>query len=66
MTSRDFSILVYATIVAAAFTLELLSRRAGSRVPSLSTVFRSVMRTRTGRVGLMAGWAWLGLHFFAR
>jgi hypothetical protein len=66
MTSRDFTMLVYAAIVAVAFVLELLSRRKRSRIPSLSRVFRTVMRTRPGRVGLVAGWAWLGLHFFAR
>ncbi|HXJ63786.1 MAG TPA: DUF6186 family protein [Actinomycetota bacterium] len=66
MMSRDFAILVYSAIVAVAFVLELLSRRTRSRIPSLSTLFRTVMRTRPGRVGLIAGWAWLGLHFFAR
>ncbi len=66
MSSRDFTIFVYSAIGASAFLLELLSRRKRSRIPSLSTLFRNVMRTRSGRVGLMAGWAWLGLHFFAR
>ena len=27
---------------------------------------RRIMRTRTGRVGMLAAWAWLGLHFFAK
>ena len=66
MSSRDFAIFVYAAIALAAFLLELLSRRKRSRIPSLSMLFRNVMRTRPGRVGMMAGWAWLGLHFFAR
>jgi hypothetical protein len=66
MTSHDFTVIVYGGIVAVAFLLELLSRRQRSRIPSLSTVFRTIMRTRSGRVGIMAGWAWLGLHFFAR
>ena len=66
MRSHDFAVFVYAAIVAVAFLVELLSRRAGSRIPSLSTLFRNIMRTRPGRVGIMAGWAWLGLHFFAR
>ena len=66
MSSRDFAIFVYAAIAVSAFVVELLSRRKRSRIPSLSTLFRSVMRTRPGRVGMMAGWAWLGLHFFAR
>lgn len=66
MRSHDFALLVYATLVAVAFLVELLARRERSRIPSLSTLFRNVMRTRTGRVGIMAGWAWVGLHFFAR
>jgi len=24
------------------------------------------MRSRTGRVGVLVAWAWIGLHFFAR
>ena len=66
MRSHDFAVLVYAVLVGVGFLVELLSRREGSRIPSLSTLFRNVMRTRTGRVGIMAGWAWVGLHFFAR
>ena len=66
MRSHDFAVLVYASIAAFAFVLELLSRRESSRVPSLSTLFRNIMKTRPGRVGMIAGWAWLGLHFFAR
>ena len=66
MSSHDFAVLVYAAIVAVAFLIELLSRREASRIPSLSTLFRNVMRTRPGRVGMVAGWAWVGLHFFAR
>jgi hypothetical protein len=66
MTSHDFTVIVYAGIVAVAFVLELLSRREGSRVPSLGALFRGIMRSRPGRAGIMAGWAWLGLHFLAR
>ena len=66
MRSHDYAVLVYASILVMAFLLELLSRREASHIPSLSTLFRTVMRTRPGRVGMVAGWAWLGLHFFAR
>jgi uncharacterized protein DUF6186 len=24
------------------------------------------MRSRTGRVGVLVAWAWIGLHFFAK
>jgi hypothetical protein len=66
MTSRDVTIAVYALIASIGVGLQLRSRSAGSRIPSLGDVFRRVMRTRSGRVGVVAGWAWLGLHFFAR
>lgn len=46
--------------------LQLSSLRPGSPVPSLGAVLRRVMRTRSGRVGVMVGWAWLGVHFLAR
>ena len=66
MSARAFTVLVYAAIVSVAFGLELLSRRRRSRIPSLGGFLRGIMRTRSGRVGLVAGWAWLGLHFWAR
>jgi len=33
---------------------------------TLGVVVEDVMRTRSGRIGLIAGWARLGIHFFAR
>ncbi|HEX6675282.1 MAG TPA: DUF6186 family protein [Actinomycetes bacterium] len=56
----------YLLIAAAAAGLQLLSRREGSRIPPLGAVLGRVMRTRSGRVGVLAAWAWLGIHFFAR
>jgi len=66
MSSHDFSIAVYVSFALAAVVLEFLSSRPGSRIPSLGAALRRAMRTRSGRVGVIAGWAWLGLHFFAR
>jgi len=66
MTSREVTVAGYALLAGAGLALQLRSRRSGSRVPSLGAVFRRVMRTRPGRLGVVAGWAWLGLHFFAR
>jgi len=66
MSSHSWTVVVYGAIAAAGVGLQLASRRAGSSIPSLGSVFRRVMRTRSGRVGVVAGWAWLGLHFFAR
>jgi hypothetical protein len=66
MTSHDLTVAVYVVIALAGVGLQLSSFRAASRIPSLGVVFARAMRTRSGRVGIMAGWAWLGLHFFAR
>ena len=66
MSSHSWTVVVYGAIVVAGVGFEVASRRVGSSIPSLGDVFRRVMRTRSGRVGVVAGWAWLGLHFFAR
>ncbi len=66
MSSRDLTIAGYLLIAAAAAGLQLLSKRQGSRVPPLGAVLGRVMRTRSGRVGVLAAWAWFGIHFFAR
>ncbi len=66
MNARDLTLAVYGAIVAAGAGLEVRARRPASRIPTLGAVVEDVMRTRSGRVGLIAGWAWLGMHFFAR
>ncbi len=66
MSSHDVTVAGYVLIAVAAAGLELLSSRRGSRIPPLGAVLGRVMRTRSGRVGVLAGWAWLGLHFFSR
>jgi hypothetical protein len=66
MNSHDLTVAVYLLFALAVVTLQGLSFRRGSRIPSLGTLFSRVMQTRSGRVGIMAGWVWLGLHFFAR
>ncbi len=66
MNSHDVAVSVYLLFAIAALVLQALSLRQDSKIPSLGTVFSRVMRTRSGRVGVMAGWVWLGLHFFAR
>jgi hypothetical protein len=66
MNSHDLTVLGYGLFALTMLILQGLSLRRRSRIPSLGTVFSRVMRTRSGRVGVMAGWAWLGLHFFAR
>lgn len=66
MSSRTLTVAGYVLIVLAGVGLQLLSLRAGSRVPSLGAVLRQAMRSRPGRIGIVAAWAWIGIHFFAR
>lgn len=66
MNARDLTLTVYGAIVAAGAGLEVRARQPASKIPTLGAVVEDVMRTRSGRVGLIAGWAWLGMHFFAR
>ena len=65
MTSHDFTIAVYLLIASVGVGLQIRSYSERSRIPSLAAVFSRVMRTRARRVGVMAGWLWLVLHFFA-
>jgi len=66
MSSRDVTVAGYAVCLAALLGLQVLSARAGSRIPSFGALLSWIMRTRSGRVGVAAGWMWLGLHYFAR
>jgi uncharacterized protein DUF6186 len=66
MNSHDVTVAIYVLFVLAGLGLELRGRSQGSRIPTLGTMFSRVMRTRSGRAGVVAGWVWLGLHFFAR
>lgn len=66
MNSHDVTVTGYLVVLAAMVTLQLLSRRPGSRIPALGAVITWAMSSRTLRVAILIGWAWLGLHFFAR
>jgi len=63
--SHAVAVAVYAVLGTTGVVLEVLSRSSES-IPSLHDVLGWVMRTRVGRVGVLTGWMWLGLHFFAR
>jgi Family of unknown function (DUF6186) len=66
MNSHDVTITGYLVILLAAAGLQLAATRTRAPVPPLGTVLSRIMRTRTGRVGVLVAWAWLGLHFFAK
>jgi hypothetical protein len=66
MSSRDATIIGYLTVLAAGITLQAVAVRRPDRLPSLGRMLSHVMQSRTGRVGVVVAWAWIGLHFFAR
>ena len=66
MSGRDVTIVGYLSVLAAGITLQVIAVRLPARLPSLGRVLTHLMQTRTGRVGILVAWAWLGLHFFAR
>jgi hypothetical protein len=63
MSTHTITIIGYCVIVLAGLTLELVARRGVKAIPTLDDVVRWTLRTRSGRIGLFAAWAWMGLHF---
>jgi hypothetical protein len=66
MNSHDVTVTGFLVLLAALAGIEIVSRTRRTQVPTFSQVMTRIMRTRTGRVGLLVAWAWLGLHFFAK
>ena len=65
MTPHDVTIAGYLLIVAAAVALQVAGAGHVRGFAPIGTVLARIMRTRSGRVGVLAVWAWLGMHFFA-
>ncbi|MBU1226919.1 MAG: hypothetical protein KJ698_06895 [Actinobacteria bacterium] len=66
MSNRQITILIWAGLAVAMLLLEALSRRRRSRIPSFGALVTRGMRTASGRVAVLAGWLWIGLHYFSR
>ena len=66
MSSHDVTIAGYVVAVVGIVALQVLAARTRAPVPSLGELLTRAMRSRTGRVGILVAWAWIGLHFFAR
>jgi hypothetical protein len=63
---RAITIAGFIAVIAALVALEILGRRKIGRIPTLSEWLGYIMRPRAGRALVLAGWLWLGWHFFAR
>jgi Family of unknown function (DUF6186) len=66
MSGHEVTIAGYLLVVAGIVLLQVLATRTRVPVPSLGELLTRAMRSRTGRVGVLVAWAWIGLHFFAR
>lgn len=66
MSSHDVTVTGFALIFASLIGIDLAARTRLVKAPTFGQVMTRIMRTRTGRVGILLAWAWLGLHFFAR
>jgi hypothetical protein len=66
MTSHQVTIAGYVVVLVAIVLMQVLATRTRIPIPSLGDLLTRAMRSRTGRVGVLVAWAWIGLHFFAR
>jgi hypothetical protein len=66
MSSHEVTIAGYLVFLAGIVLLQVLATRTRVPVPSLGDMLSRAMRSRTGRVGVLVAWAWIGLHFFAK
>jgi hypothetical protein len=69
--SRIITLSLFALAALGFAALGLLSRREGTRLPSLGDISAFVMdyrvgRVPVGRIALLGFWWWVGFHFFAR
>ena len=64
--TRAITIAGFAVLAAAMVALEILARRPGSRIPTVGEWLGYLMRPKLGRFLVLAGWMWLGWHYFAR
>jgi hypothetical protein len=66
VSSRAVTIAGYLALLGLGVLVQVAATRRPGTVPPLQVVLARVMHSRPGRLALIAGWAWLGLHFFAR
>ena len=66
MSSHAITIAGYLAFLLAGIALNALAHRPRSRIPTMGAMFSRIMRSRTGRIAVVAWWAWLGLHLFSK
>ncbi len=66
MSSRDLTLGGYLLFLALGIVLTVLAHRRGSAIPAMGAMFTRIMHSRTGRIAVIAWWAWLGMHLFSK
>ena len=64
MSMHTITILVFALLGTALIGLELVARRAGSAIPTLSRLLTGGLGRRSVQVLVVLSWWWVGWHFF--
>jgi hypothetical protein len=66
MSSHDITIAGYLAFLAIGVALTVIAHRQRSRIPTIGQVFSRLMHTRTGRIAVIAWWAFIGFHLFSK
>ncbi len=66
MSSHAITVSLYLFFLAVGIGLNVRAHRPGSKIPTMSQVWRRIMHSRTGRIALVAWWAFIGMHFFSK
>ena len=63
---RDATLVCWGVIAVALGTLTVVAWLSQGRFPGGVALLRAGMRNRLARVLVLAGWVWVGWHFFVR
>jgi hypothetical protein len=66
MSSHTVTLAGYLLVLALGIGLNALAHRPASRLPTLAALFTRIMHSRTGKIAVIAWWAWLGIHLFSK
>ena len=66
MSSHTITLAGYLLVLTLGTGLNALAHRPGSRLPTLAAVLTQIMHSRTGKIAVIAWWAWLGVHLFSK
>jgi Family of unknown function (DUF6186) len=66
MSSHTVTLAGYLLVLALGTGLNALAHRPASRLPTLAAVCTRIMHSRTGKIAVIAWWAWFGVHLFSK